>query len=416
MRITDENTAQALTGSRPTDSIVCWVWYDGKLAMDEPLPVSSWSMGWDGDERQKIPGKIRLSVKDPDGVLGPWLYEDPLGIGGARIQVFYLVGGAGDVRMGMYRITSNEVEESWVFKTIREDGYAVPDSIVGPGMRQIAVPLGASVGATAVDLTFELDGDAFMAPEQPAGPTPTVKSEVTRLVGDAFPIVWLDVVDRPVPLESTWNDNRVEAIMDLLAIAGASFRMGPNGEFQCYTKSRTAVFTLAAGEDGMLLNLSRGQDISNVYNIGSVSSTRKGKDSAGAEVDIPIVGRYEIPNGPLRVNGPFGRRVIRNANPLMDTQAKCDAAAESLVLNRLAALSVDLDVYCLPDPRIQTGDFGTVVAPVVDGRQVPLNGEVVSMSLGGDGATVGQMQLKVRCLLSDVAVSLKGYSIAGNFK
>lgn len=415
MRSTDENTAQALTGSRPADRIVCWVWYGGKLAMDEPLPVSSWSMSWDGGEKQKIPGKISLSIKDPDGTMGPWLYSDPLGIGGNEIQIFYLVGGASDVRMGRYRIDGNAVDESWLFKTIREDGYNIPDSPTGPGTRQIAVTLGSSVDVTAVDLVDYLDGDGFLAPEQPSGPSSTVVSEVTRIVGGTLPITWQGVTDRAVPRESTWGDNRVEAIMDLLNMAGASFRMGPEGELQCYTKSRTPVFELAGGDDGVLINFSRSQSLDGVYNAAAVSSTRKGTDSAGAEIDIPIVGRYEIPDGDLRVGGPFKRRTTRQHNPLMDSQAKADAAAKSLVLNRLAALTVELDVYCLPDPRIQTGDFGTVVTPVVDGRMVPLLGEVVSVTLSGDGATVSAMRLKVACLLSDVVESLKGFSIANNF-
>lgn len=415
MRVTDENTAQALTGSRPADRLVCWVWYDGQLAMDEPLPVAGWSMRWDGSEKQKVPGTINLSIKDPDGKLGPWLYSDPLGIGGNEIQIFYVVGGASDVRMGRYRISGNQVEESWLFKTIREDGYSIPDSLEGPGMRQVAVTLGSAVDVTAVDLTDYLDGDAFLAPEQPVGASPTVVSEVTRIVGDTMPIVWQDVTDRSVPKASTWEDNRVEAVMDLLAMTGATFRMGPNGELECYTKSREPVFELAGGDDGVLINLSRGQSLDGVFNVGSVSSTRKGMDSTGQEIDVPIVGTYEIPDGDLRVGGPFKRRTTRNSNPLMDSQAKVDAAAKTLVLNKLASQSVELAVSCLPDPRIQTGDYGTVVTPVVDGRQVPLLGEVLSVSLSGDGATVNQMQLTVSCLLGDVAAALKGHTIVNNF-
>lgn len=412
MRAVDENTRAALTGSRSGDELVCWVWYDGALAYEDPLPVSGWTLKWDGEEGQKIPGTLTLDVKDPDGTLGPWLYEDPLGVGGNLIQVSYLVGGASEVKIGWYRISGNSAAESWTFKVIAEHGWVEPDSPLPQHQRVVAKPVGSQVSVTAQDLTELLDADEFLAPEQPPGSSPTVMSEIERLVGDTMPVVFTGLTDEALPRTTTWEDNRMEAIMDLLAMIDGSFRMGPEGELVCYKKSEEPTFRLMGGPEGMLINTQRVQSLDRVANIGVVTSSRKETASDGSEVEVPIVGTYEVSTGPLRVDGPFGRRVIRNANPLMDSQTKADKAARSLVLNRLASQTVDLEVYCLPDPTIEAGDYGTVATPVRDGRVAELNGEVVSMDLSASGGQVSQMRLTVRCLLADAAYALKGIDLS----
>lgn len=416
MRLIDENTAAALTGSRHGDELVAWVWYDGELALPDPLPISDWSMSWDGDSRQKVQGSLSLTVKDPDGDLAPWLFDDPLGVGGSRIQLSYHVGGAGDIPIGWYRIDSNASEESWQFRIIREEHYEDPGSTVPANYRYLATSTGASVSLNATDLTTELESDKFLAPEHPQGTAPTVKSEVERLVGYTLPILYDIADDAAVPKSVVWEDDRLEAIMDLLEIVGASFRMTGDGEFQVYKKITAPVATLAGGEDGIAINVYRSMDLTNLYNIGVVTSSYKKSqvvDGNTQEVEVPVYGYYEVQTGPLRASGPFGRRVIKAANPLMNSQAKVDKAAQTMVLNRLAAQRVNLDVTCLPDPSLQIGDMVTVVSPVVDGRLVPLAGEVVKVSLSG-GASVNAMSLTVSCLLADVTTALRGFSITGS--
>ena len=414
MRTIDENTRQALTGSRTGDGVVCWVWYDGRLVVDEPLPVASWSLAWKGGDREKVQGTLSIEVKDPDGKLGPWLYDDPLGVGGSILQVIYTVGGGGDVKTGWYRITGNATEESWAFRVIREDGYVQADSDLPNHYRHIAVPLGSSVSVTAHDLSVELDANEFLAPENPQ--TATVISEVRRLVGDTMPVIFDPrIADVTVPTSVVYEENRLEAIQDLLAMVGAVYRMTGDGELECYLRDTAPVAVLAGGSDGVLINLTRGQKLDDVYNIGVVTSTRKDSqtvDGEVREVEVPVIGRYSITTGPFRASGPLGRRVIRNGNPLMDSDAKAYKAAESLVLNRLNAQTVDVPVQCLPNPALQCGDIVTIEAPQSDGRLVPFNGEVLDVGLGGSGGRVNEMTLLIRCLLSDVSMALKNHSIA----
>jgi hypothetical protein len=412
VREVDENTRAALTGSRSGDELVCWVWYDGALAYPRKLPVDSWSMDWDGGEGEKVPGTIKLQIADPDGELGPWLYEDPLWVGGSQVQVSYLVGGAAEIKIGWYRVTDNESSESWSFRIIREDGWVEPDSPLPAHQRVLALPAGSTVSVTAQDLTEALDADEFLAPEQPPG-TSTVMAEIERLVGDTMPVVFEGLDDVALPRGTTWEDNRMEAIQDLLSMLGGSFRMGPDGELVCYRKASSPVFVCAGGDEGVFIRMSRKQSLQGVANVGVVTSTQKITGKDGAEVDVPIVGSYEVESGPLRVGGPMGRRVVKMANPLMDSPSKAAQAAKTLVLNQLTSQTVDLDVWCLPDPTVEIGDYGTIATPVIDGRMAHLNGEVLSISLsGGGGGVVSEMKLTVRCLLSHAAAALKGISLA----
>lgn len=119
----DANTLNALTGSRSGDGVTVWVWYDGQLALDEPLPVDSWSADWDTTRQVQ---QFNLSVSDTDGKLAPWLLEDPLGVGGALLQVTYQVGGAGTVNLGWYRIGQSQPVEHWHSYTIDDFGNVHP--------------------------------------------------------------------------------------------------------------------------------------------------------------------------------------------------------------------------------------------------------------------------------------------------
>ena len=80
MRLIDSNTANALTGSRSGESLTVSVWYVGRLAYPDPLPVSNARFSWDRDRQVQT---FECTVADPDGLLAPWLLEDPLGVGGA---------------------------------------------------------------------------------------------------------------------------------------------------------------------------------------------------------------------------------------------------------------------------------------------------------------------------------------------
>lgn len=123
MRLMDQNTLNALVGSRSGDRITAFVWYNGQLAYPDPLPVDGWSADWDTTRQVQ---QLQLSISDKDGKLAPWLLEDPLGVGGALLQVTYQVGGAGTVNLGWYRIAQSAPVEHWHSYTIDDTGNVHP--------------------------------------------------------------------------------------------------------------------------------------------------------------------------------------------------------------------------------------------------------------------------------------------------
>lgn len=399
----DPNTVEALTGSRSGDKLEVFAWYDGELMLPDPLPVSDWSLSWDGSDSKQVQGVLDLTVEDHDGTISPWLWDDPLSVGGAELMCRYSVGGTDEVvNRGWFRITENAPKESWYSRVIREDGYSEPGSYVPGGHRLVMVSGGAVVPVTGEDLTVRLALDEFLSPEQPVGAAPTVVSEITRIVGDAVPLEVADeVVDVSVPKALTYEGPKINAVMDLAKRAGAALRMGGDGQLQVYVKSPVPVWTVAGGENGALINIDRSNKMDILSNVGVVRGEAK-KTVNGQEVSVPLVGVSQVMEGPLRVGGPHGRVPRFLDSSLLTTQAQVDAAAKTLITNYVSSLTIDLEVTCLPHPALQVGDFVTVTQPVVEGRLMPITGEVVGMTLRASGSTVGNMTLLVRCNSAEV--------------
>ncbi|QRI45426.1 minor tail protein [Arthrobacter phage Leona] len=399
----DANTVEALTGSRSGDKLEVFAWYDGELMLPDPLPVSDWSLSWDGSDSKQVQGVLDLTVEDNDGTISPWLWDDPLSVGGAELMCRYSVGGTDEViNRGWFRITENAPKESWYSRVIREDGYSEPGSYVPGGHRLVMVSGGAVVPVSAEDLTVRLALDEFLSPEQPAGTAPTVVSEITRIVGDDVPLEFAEnVVDVAVPKTLTYEGPKINAVMDLAKRAGAALRMGGDGQLQVYVKSSVPVWTVAGGDNGALINIDRSNKADILSNVGVVRGEAK-KTVNGQQVSVPLIGVSQVMEGPLRVGGPHGRVPRFLDSSLLTTQAAVDKAAASLITNYVSSLTIDLEVTCLPHPALQVGDFVTVTQPIVEGQLMPITGEVVGMVLRSSGSTVGNMTLTVRCNSAEV--------------
>ncbi|WP_347134752.1 hypothetical protein, partial [Staphylococcus aureus] len=71
--------------------------------------------------------------------------EDPLGVGGAELQVIYQVGSAGYVNLGWYRITQSEPDDQWRSYLIDEKGRINPNTPIPKDKRLVSVPGGTVV-------------------------------------------------------------------------------------------------------------------------------------------------------------------------------------------------------------------------------------------------------------------------------
>ncbi|MDF2915998.1 MAG: hypothetical protein K0S70_215 [Microbacterium sp.] len=394
MRALPEDVVSGLTGSRAGEGILAHAWYDGEVVAAD-LPVESWSVNW--DSARQVQGQLDIEVRDPDGVLAPWAVDDPLGVGGSRLQVIYRFGSGATVDLGWFRITSSDPVEKW-------RSYRVNDSTVPTGVGELAffgerlewVSGGATVPVQGDELTRQAVIDRLLAPESPRAGA-TVLSEVRRLLSDIVPVSVADgVEDASVSRTVVYEQDRMGAVEDLLDRIGCSHRMTGDGQLEVYPDAQVApVWTLSGGDDGVLIDVRRSQRLDAMFN-GAVS---EGQDSANR----PLIGRAFDTTGPLRWEGPHGRYpTFHSATGLLKTQGAVDADALTSLRSAVSQRSVVLDVTCLPHPGLQTGDWVTVTNPTVAGREYPLTGVVRQMSLSGTADGVKPMALAVECAFSDV--------------
>lgn len=392
MLLIDEVSKAALDGSRPADELIAWAWYDGALAWDEPLQISSWSRSESADGKSKVQRQLTLTIADPDGSLSPWLFHDPLGVGGTVLQIIYRVGGAGAMNLGWFRVESNDPDERHIRYVIPEYGYIEPDSETAPHERTIMVPAGGTVEITIVDITADVDRDKLITPESPK--TTTVLSEVTRLIGDHFPVVVEDgVTDTAVAKTLVFERERLEAVQDLLASINARYRMGGDGEMRVYPITPGPVLWRVEPEAG-LVSLKRSQTIAGLYNMWIVTGK---EDGTGR----PISAIAMLKSGPLRVDGPHGRVPYFYESDQITSVAAAQKYAETLRDRQDQTYAVELSVETIPRPELQAGDRIEVGCPVKDGHVIYIPGEVTSIQASGSPIP-GPMSLKVTCSYSDI--------------
>jgi hypothetical protein len=393
MRLVDADTINSLNGSRAGESLTVYAWYNGRLSYPDPLPVSDARFSWDRDRQVQ---SLSLTVADPDGTLAPWLLDDPLGVGGARLQVRHNVGGASPIPQGWYRITAPAPAERWRSYLIDEAGRINTDSPIPNGKKEVLISGGATIQLQAADLGILLKNDRLLAPESPKGGSPTVLSEIRRLAGVTVPVVTTaGVVDRAVPRNTIYERERLDAIQALCKSITCDYRMNGDGQLEVYSLAAQApVATLRGGAEGMLVQVDRSQELEGLYNTFVVDGT--------ANNDRPVRAIAEITSGPLRVDGPHGRYTTFYESNLISTELQARNYAESMRDTHLAGLTVTLRVTCLPVPHLQQGDWVNVGNPVVNGQHVTLAGMIRSIDQAWTGTTADSCTVLVECSYADV--------------
>jgi hypothetical protein len=395
LRLIDAESLASLDGSRPADVLQVWAWRDGSLVFPEPLQVVSASLADDAGDSVKVGQKLSLTVADPDGTLGAWRFDDPLGVAGTELRVIYRVGGAGAVNYGKFRIVSNEPSEVHDWRTIDEYGYVEPDSPLEPHKRRVAVTT-AVVKLEAVDLSYNVDLDEFWSPQSPGGGA-TIITEIQRFTADYFPVVVSPgVVDRAVSRFMVYDGNKLEAVQDLAARIGARYRMGGDGEMEVYAPATVPVWR--AEPSVSLVNVTRKQSIDGLYNVWVI----EGKDYGDGRQVQAIVTQD---SGPLRYNGPHGRKPYKYSSEMIETYAQAVEYGIKLRDEFQSSLAIELSVETIPRPELQAGDRIEVACPVAAGHLIYIPGTITGISRSF-GAVPGGTSLTVQCSYSDVDAAL----------
>lgn len=217
----------------------------------------------------------------------------------------------------------------------------------------------------------------------------TCLAEVRRLLQDVCPVtVDPAVVDLPVPSALVYSEARMDAVEDLLAAIYAVHRMGPDGSFQVVPAAGVGpVWTIAGGEDGVLVAVVRALSDENVYN----GATSTGETPQG----LPLVGRAYTTTGPLAWGGPFGKVPVFH-QAIATTGSGVQTDAQTVLATSATAGEVELAVRCLTHPGLQVNDRVTLVAPTRSG-QAAITARVLAMSMASAGSAPAKaMDLTVR--------------------
>ena len=407
MRPIDDNTLQALHGSRAGDKITAYVWYNGSLAYPNPLPISKYA--FDFDITRQIQ-KLSLEIDDADGVLAPWLFEDPLGVGGSELEVRYDVGQAGSINIGRYRIAQNTPDERWRHYIIDQAGVVHPGSALPAGKQIQYISGGASISVTAYDRGLNAKRARLIAPESPPiGATNTIIGEITRLMRDICPVVTAaGVTDRNVSNNIVYERDRLDAVQDLAKRIFCDYRFNGFGHMEIYPiAAQDPVATLEGGPEGVAVKVDRSMDIEGLYNVFVVDGSKDNGDGTST----PIRSVQVIDSGPLSAYGPMGWCPQFYSSTMIQNQDDADAYAFEMMQSQLSGLTLDLSVTCLPMPYLEQGDWVTVANPIVDGTTIPLVGKLKSLSFSGAGAP-STMTAVVQCSYYDVNRAMGGVSFA----
>lgn len=375
---------EAIQGSVPNARVTASAWYDGVLR-EPDLPISTWSIAWDGADNTLIQGKASVTVTDPTGRLAPWGFDEPLSAAGSRLLLTFRCGSEA-VDLGWFTISDNQPTEQW--------------RIVGPTLEWVSG--GASIPVQADDLTLLVQDAPFLAPETPPAGA-TVFSEIRRLLTGICPVsVSAAVMDTAVPASIVYKDDRLAAVQDLARAVNARYRMTGSGSLEVYSLAKTdPVWVIQGGDGGALVSVNRKQARANLLN-GVISTSNDPSTELRALATVTA--------GPLRWDGPFGRKIARH-NAIATTMNGVQADADTYLANTATLKTLALTVLCKPHPGIQIGDWARIAQPTINGSAYPLDGIVTNVQLKGSSSGVEQMQLIVQCSVADVQAV--GLSVRG---
>ena len=313
-------TASILTGSSWIYRVRVESWLNGVL-LDDDVPIASG--GEETDRTLRVPERVTLAVpRLKDGVSYAPIGDDhPLATNGQRLRILLGVGQRGAALEWLQR--------GW---------FVVQDSQVN----------GDQVDVTAAGLLALADEARLVSPFQPTG---TIGATLRGLLE---PAVTVDLTgaptDRSVPSAVNFDEDRLQAVLDLLDAWAADATVNPDGVFTVVPagQSTTAVATLS--RDTTAERVAGGSTRDGAFNV----VVARGTASDGGQVQ----GVSYQSTGPRKYGGPFNPLPVPYffSSPLLTTVGQCNAAAATVLgrLNRSGGQRYTVEA--VPDPRLQAGD------------------------------------------------------------
>ena len=249
-----------------------------------------------------------------------------------------------------------------------------------------AVVYDAAFGTASLTLSdrmVQVQDEPLLSPWAPAGlkPSNAVVQAVTEVFGESIDYhVETTPSSEPTLTGGTiYDQDRAQAIADLAASVDAEVLFDNEGDFVIRPRSSGGdpVWTLDAGQRGVLVAASEALDRSNVRN--GVAVRAQGEPNTPP---IFALATNDDALSPTRWGGPFGKVAMIVTLTGVSTQAQADATAESLLRLRLG-LSRTLSLAGVPNPALEPGDVIEVAYP--DGRSEEQTINSINLGLGVGG-------------------------------
>lgn len=362
VRIAEQSVVNALRGPvnhRWEASIS----YDGVTVMPN-VPMSNVSFKEDAGAGIEMSGSCEVvwSSEFGDSVT-PQAIGDALSPFGSELQLFSVitVGSTLESRvpMGVFPITNvpSAMDEDMVF-------------------RGEWITVGSTVKIEFKDHMAKVDRDRFDVPTAPSKLT-SVWGEVSRIADMS---IVQGVADAPITRSVMYQENRLEAIRDLLELLDAVPHMTSFGALSARPNVWPAPVARLTRADptraitGQVVSVGRSMGTSKVYNRVAF----RGK----ADNQQKILASAEITSGPLRTKNadgsksPYGRVTKFISSDLVNTQAQAyDWCVRELARSSTLG-TVELPVVEMFNPLRERGDVIQIERPrgeVLTGRVVEIN-------------------------------------------
>lgn len=307
--------------------------YDGERRAAD-LRLQDPSFSWDGGAQIAGSGSCTVHASNLFGRgIVPAQIGDLFSPFGAELQVDMLIrAGSFSERIPMGRFVLDSVPEG-IERTIPGVAGGLP------------VVVDSRVKLTLKDYMLRVQRDKFAFPTSPR--STSMWTEAFNLTGLA---VLRNLSDEPIPASVTYDEDRLQALDDVFAVADAWPHLTPAGQLT----ARPKVWPSAIDEFRGIVSAPRSMESDRVYNRVVV----EGKSPAGAVIREVA----EITQGYLRVRNtdgtrsPFGVATLREQNDMLTTAAQCRARARSLLSQVSQLRAVTRSVTERLNPLREVGD------------------------------------------------------------
>ena len=224
---------------------------------------------------------------------------------------------------------------------------------------------GGVIEISGSDRNAGLRDARFLAPQQFPS-TMTNGDLVNQLIWGVYFYAGIIEWDDPDVRDDTINrtivaeDDRLGTLLDLITSLGKIGYWDHRGIFVIKTPPSTSggpSWTIDAGQDGVLVQMSRGLTRERVYN--AVVATGEAGDTTAPAYGVA----YNLdPSSPTYYGGGFGRVPMFYSSPFLTTDAQAQAAAEALLRQNLG-LPYQVDLSSIANPAIEPYDVLGVAYP-----------------------------------------------------